>query len=515
MATSSHAMMLREISAAGDRERTGALDVAWDRAHASVFFRCGHPRHVTFEMADGRILAGDDALTALVAELPTEIYVATWRRADVTEETLDLTADELIALFEADAPSSSNGSGPPDTDFPPLPLGPVLWSDAMANVLDLEAMVPLLPDCLLVLTCPKPHAAALVTGGAFADAVWMTGGRRLFGDDAARELMGSRVGVLTAYRVDDHRMLSVLRKLLREPGALVIPATAGDAPSQEMPAEEPPAPLAERADGEATTPEAGPTFDLAFAYVGMPGREDVATAPSPQPPPQAPAVEADGEVVTWSTREPAASPSQQQPLPATGLDVDLPSASPAPSRSSFGPVGPTRPALLVPVRVVLSLGIYALVWHHRTNRELEAFDPKLQAQPARSTLASFVAWLAALMIALAGGVLLASTRRSIHLPFDRQLTSAQTYYLVGGLAVLYITLILPFRLAAVRTSLGRLRSVEEHAGITTTSRAGRVAAAPLLTVPVVGGLVLLGIEQRRINAIWTAAGDATAPAEDA
>ena len=271
MASPSHAVMLREISAAGDRESTGALDIAWDSAHASLFFKFGHPRHVVFTTADGRTLAGEDALTALVAELPADIDVASWRRAMVTEETLDLTAEELIALFDPDGPAHSNGSarsspGPelglpePGTGpapplpafgmahFPLLPLGPVLWSDAMANVVDLEAMLPLLPNCLLVLTLPEPQAAALVAEGAITDAVWMTGGHGLLGDTAARALMDSRDGELTAYRIDDPRMTTVLRTLLGDPAALV--GTAGDVDALPAPAtvSEPTA-LAEEAEG--------------------------------------------------------------------------------------------------------------------------------------------------------------------------------------------------------------------------------------------------------------------------
>ncbi len=64
MATSSEITMLREISAAGDRERTGALDVEWDGAHATLFFMFGHPSHVVFETAEGRKLDGEAALDA-------------------------------------------------------------------------------------------------------------------------------------------------------------------------------------------------------------------------------------------------------------------------------------------------------------------------------------------------------------------------------------------------------------------------------------------------------------------
>ncbi len=263
-------MMLREITAAGDRERTGAIDVEWKGAHASLFFMFGHPSHIVFESPDGRTLVGNEALTKLVAELPTEFRVAPWRRAMVTEDTLRLSADDLMALFEADArgksnghanaaaldppgqdgpgaiifehavdaapaaqeggdadglappppPAASAGAGHPTfgvKDFPLLPLGPVLWSDAMANVVNLEAVVPRLPDCLLVLTGPDHQAAALVAGGAIADAVWVSGNSGLLGDDAAVALMTSREGHLAAHRIDDPRLVATLPVLWRGP----------------------------------------------------------------------------------------------------------------------------------------------------------------------------------------------------------------------------------------------------------------------------------------------------------
>jgi hypothetical protein len=526
MASPSHAVMLREISAAGDRESTGALDIAWDSAHASLFFKFGHPRHVVFTTADGRTLAGEDALTALVAELPADIEVASWRRAIVTEETLDLTAEELIALFDLHEPAHSNGSArsspglelrlpepatgpaPPRpafgvAHFPLLPLGPVLWSDAMANIVDLEAMLPLLPNCLLVLTLPEPQAAALVAEGAITDAVWMTGGHGLLGDTAARALMDSREGELTAYRIDDPRMSTVLRNLLGDPAALV--GTAGDVDALPAPAADsgPTAP-AEEAEGgaETTAKEATPTFDLAFAYVGLyvglPDRENGTPATavdSPAPPSEVPTQE---EASTWSPREavtPPAAPAQPH------------------LQSPFGPVGVRRSPLEVAVRVLASLGVYALSWQKHSNLELEAFDPNLPARQARSTKSSVVAWVTALVITVAGAVLFASARQSIHLSFGRQLTSTEAYYLIGGLACLYLIVILPFNLGAATANLRRLRLVQEHVGISARGRLP-LGSARLMVIPVIGRLVLLGLEQRGINTIWSAARIADAPGVD-
>jgi hypothetical protein len=522
MASPSHAVMLREISAAGDRESTGALDIAWDSAHASLFFKFGHPRHVVFTTDDGRTLAGEDALTALVAELPADIEVASWRRAMVTEETLDLTAEELIALFDPHGPAHSNGSarsspGPelglpePATGpapprpafgvahFPLLPLGPVLWSDAMANVVDLEAMLPLLPNCLLVLTLPEPRAAALVAEGAITDAVWMTGGDGLLGDTAARALMDSREGELTAYRIDDPRMSTVLRTLLGDPAALV--GTAGDVDALPSPAadSEPTAPAEEaEGGGDTTAEEATPTFDLAFAYVGLPDRENGTPATAVDSPASPSDVPTQGEASTWSPREavtPPAAPAQPH------------------LQSPFGPVGVRRSPLQVAVRVLASLGVYALSWQKHSNLELEAFDPNLPARQARSTKSSVVAWVTALVITVAGAVLFASARQSIHLPFGRQLTSTEAYYLIGGLACLYLIVILPFNLAAATANLRRLRLVQEHVGIGARRRLP-LGSARLMVIPVIGRLVLLGLEQRGINTIWNAARIADAPGVD-
>ncbi len=252
--TSSHITMLREISAAGDRERTGALDIEWEGAHATLFFMFGHPSHVVFETTDDRKLDGEAALNAILDELPTEFRVAPWRRAMVTDDTLYCSAEDLMGLFqrrhavpdtngqttdpappavapvaETFAPAAVPASQPPAPpqatgrlpfglkDFPLLPLATALWTDAAANVVNLEAAVPRLPDSLLVLSGPTCKGAALIAGGTVTDAVWVNASTRQVGDEAAHSLMTSLEGTLTAYRIEDLRLVSALPMLWRAP----------------------------------------------------------------------------------------------------------------------------------------------------------------------------------------------------------------------------------------------------------------------------------------------------------
>ena len=101
--------------------------------------------------------------------------------------------------------------------FPLLPLGQALWSDDIANVVNLEAVVPHLPDSLLVLQGPTCQAAALISGGAIVDAIWVNGTGGLLGQDAARALISSTEGTLTSHRVADPRLVTALPMLWRAP----------------------------------------------------------------------------------------------------------------------------------------------------------------------------------------------------------------------------------------------------------------------------------------------------------
>ncbi len=230
--------------------------------------------------------------------------------------------------------------------------------------------------------------------------------------------------------------------------------------------------------------------------------------------------------------EPAEQPAAELPVwsfPATGYraeatpaevpvdqhQVELPlvtsAATPSPGarpQPLFGPIGTPRSAALVVILSVVTLGIYALVWHHRVNRELEEFDPKLHARPRRSTVAVGVPWLAGLLFTVAGAIVIVGARLAVQVPFAHHVTTTQAWYMLAGLAVVpYLTLMLPFSIVAVVMTLERLRCVEEHVGTTTDRQVRPVGGSLLLAIPVIGGLALIGVVQRRVNAVW----DAVAP----
>jgi hypothetical protein len=204
-----------------------------------------------------------------------------------------------------------------------------------------------------------------------------------------------------------------------------------------------------------------------------------------------------------AVERPVAVDDNQPELPLAASSPATPAPPSTRPMPLFGPVGVLRSAIAVPLLSVITLGVYALAWHHRINREMELFDPKLHSRPRRSLAAVLVPWLAGLLVTLAGAALVLSARFGVQLPYDPHLTTLQQYLLLGGLVVVpYLTMLLPFSVIAVVMTLERLRSVEEHVGATTDRQVRPVASSLLLAVPILGGLVLIGLEQRRLNAIW-------------
>ena len=132
---------------------------------------------------------------------------------------VDVVADPAVAAEPTTSVSAPVAERPPFgfDDFPCLPLGAALWSDEIANVSNLKAVVPRMPNSLLVLTGAAARAAAVVTDGTIVDAVWVSAHEGLVGDDAAHALMKSDTGTLTAYVSEDAHLASVLPMLWRWP----------------------------------------------------------------------------------------------------------------------------------------------------------------------------------------------------------------------------------------------------------------------------------------------------------
>ena len=175
----------------------------------------------------------------------------------------------------------------------------------------------------------------------------------------------------------------------------------------------------------------------------------------------------------------------------------------APVNPSLGPEGRRRSPIMVVVLSVMTLGIYALVWHSRINTEIGDFDTRMYVRPGRSTLAVAIAWLIGLLTSIAGAVIIVTSQMQVSLPYNAQFTMLEEYLLLGGLlAVPYVILAVPFSLISMVMTLERIRIAEDRAGRPTDAQLRPARTVWWLAVPVVGGLILQTLMQRRLNQVW-------------
>ena len=199
----------------------------------------------------------------------------------------------------------------------------------------------------------------------------------------------------------------------------------------------------------------------------------------------------------------ASVPSRDEAAPPpVHNDPSVPPASPL-GLPTFGPMGKPRSPLAVVILSIVTLGLYGLIWHGRTNREMADFDPRMHVRPSQSTWAVAVPWLAGLLVTLAGGGRLLADALHISPPFDPGFTIAQAWFLLPALfAAPYLTLVLPFSVTAVTMTAERIRILEERVGMTTDVQLRPARAAAWLVLPIVGSVSLRVREQRRLNAVW-------------
>ena len=170
---------------------------------------------------------------------------------------------------------------------------------------------------------------------------------------------------------------------------------------------------------------------------------------------------------------------------------------------SLGPAGRERSPLAVALLSMLTLGLYALVWHRRINNEMSDFDPRMRVRAGGSVLAVTIAWLLGLIVSLAGAARIVLDAFHVSLPFDPHFTVTQAYYLLGAIVVVpYLILVLPFALVAVVMTLERIRIVQDRVGVSVDSQLQPAHAVWWLIVPVVGGLAMIASMQRRLNRVW-------------
>jgi hypothetical protein len=175
----------------------------------------------------------------------------------------------------------------------------------------------------------------------------------------------------------------------------------------------------------------------------------------------------------------------------------------APVAPSLGPEGKRRSPWAVAVLSVLTLGIYAVVWHHRVNVEVTDFDTRMYVRAGRSTTAVLIGWLIGFITSVAGAVLVVSAQMHVTLPYRPPLSTIEQYLLLGGLLVVpYVMLALPFCVLAIAMTLERVRIAEDRAGKPTDVQLRPVTYTWLLAIPIAGGLLLVALVQHRLNQVW-------------
>jgi hypothetical protein len=251
--------------------------------------------------------------------------------------------------------------------------------------------------------------------------------------------------------------------------------------------------------------------DIAISPVRDEKTDEVTTAPSqvalegakPDAPAATPAEVRAPRPTPWSrpgTTTGDALDASHRPQSQAAASLARAGVAPAPS---FGPTGKRRSSAAVAMLSVLTLGVYALVWHRRINLEMRDFDPRMHVHPARSTFPIVFAWLLGILITLTGAARIIAAVLGVTLPFDPGFTVLQAYILLGGILVIpYIELLLPISLVAITMTLERVRIVEDRVGRTTDVQLRPARSVCLLLLPIIGGLILQGSVQRRLNRVW-------------
>ena len=99
MATAApHVKLLRQLASAKDDYLSGAFDISWDGAKATLYLVFGRPSHAVFETDQAQI-EGEAAIDALLAALPRAFVRLRLASRDVTARDASITIDELAGPF--------------------------------------------------------------------------------------------------------------------------------------------------------------------------------------------------------------------------------------------------------------------------------------------------------------------------------------------------------------------------------------------------------------------------------
>lgn len=232
--------LLRQLSSAQDEYRSGKFDISWDMCRGSLFFVFGQPNHAEYDDGSGTVLTGQDALTAILQNLPPHFEVSGWQKSLVRNPSLKCTVQDLQEPFtslagtyleEEPRPSDAEESIVEDESgrlrpvgitletFPILPVGQSLWTEASSSVVHLDVLIPKLPTSLIVLTGTNVRACAVVEQGLMLDALWVEPGGTHMGESAAMAIQNAQNVTLSGYRMESKDQIEALIMLWRSPVA--------------------------------------------------------------------------------------------------------------------------------------------------------------------------------------------------------------------------------------------------------------------------------------------------------
>jgi hypothetical protein len=259
---------------------------------------------------------------------------------------------------------------------------------------------------------------------------------------------------------------------------------------------------------------AGPAGDGHEQAAPRPAARDVIPAPLAVMPAREDSSATDAEMVgrsiTGIGERPAPGSAAERPswAPASGPGAVAAPVAPHRARAVlrspapiFGPPGRRRSVAVMVLLSIVTLGIYSLVWHHRINREMADFDPRMQVRSGRSVLALSVPLLLGLGVAAAAAarIILDHAGTTVSVPIAASITH---WLVLAPLAIQYLVVMIPFSLLAVAMTAERVRVVEDHVGIPTDRQLAPLPTVAWLMFPIAGGLVVMARGQRRLNEIW-------------
>jgi hypothetical protein len=216
-----------------------------------------------------------------------------------------------------------------------------------------------------------------------------------------------------------------------------------------------------------------------------------------------PATEGEDPVLDLTAGPPPAETLEADPTEVTVVAAITTPEKALPKVTSFGPAGKRRSTVAIVVLSIVTLGVYSLVWYHRVNREVGNFDTRMHVIPGRSTVAVAIPWALGWLISIVGAVRIVLAVANVTLPFNPHFSVLQAYgLLLGGLAIPYLVLLLPFSAIAAVMTLERVRIVEDRMGRTTDVQLRPTRVIGWMLLPVAGGLILMAIAQRRLNRAW-------------